>query len=182
MPGLRETLDALRPLRRRTRIVAIDGCGGSGKSMLASELAARRQDVTIVRLDDFYDLEASAWDWRRLRRQVLDPLDADRPARYQRHDWPTGRLAEWHDVPVGGIVVVEGVTSMRLELGTYWDLAIWVACSRDRRLQRGVSRDGEAARARWVEVWMPAEDEYVRSQRPDRRADLVIDGEAPFPP
>jgi hypothetical protein len=38
--------------------------------------------------------------------------------------------------------VVEGVSSMRTELGPYWDLAVWVTCSYKHRLERGILRDG----------------------------------------
>jgi uridine kinase len=78
--------------------------------------------------------------------------------------------------------VVEGVSSMRTELGRYWDLAIWVTCSYAIRLARGVARDGEERRAQWEKVWMPAEDAYLAAQHPDRRADMVINGERPLAP
>jgi uridine kinase len=81
---------------------------------------------------------------------------------------------------VGGIVVVEGVSSMRTELGPYWDLAVWVTCSYERRLARGIARDGEGKRAQWEKVWMPEEDTYVRAQHPDKRANVIINGEEPF--
>ena len=44
------------------------------------------------------------------------------------------------------------------------------------RLARGVARDGEAARATWVERWMPMEDRYVERDDPVACADLVVDG------
>src|SRR5579859_161777 len=105
-------------------IVGIDGCGGAGKSRLATEvraaLAGRGRDISVVHMDDFYlpsvlrnealalDAIGSAFDWRRLRDEVLAPLTAGQPARYQRYDWPSDALAEWHDVP-HGLVIVEGV-------------------------------------------------------------------------
>ena len=181
MVRLLDAIAALRPARRQTRIIAIDGYGASGKSTLAKALAARLMDATIVCTDDFSHSGSSGWDWQRLKAQVLDPLDSDRPARYRRYDWPTGGLAEWHAIPVGGTVIVEGVSSMRRELGSYWDIAIWITCSYQRRLERGVARDGESKRSQWVDVWMPEEDEYVREQEPMRRADLVVSGEEPFP-
>ena len=98
----------------------------------------------------------------------------------KRYDWETDAPAEWHDVPVGGTLIVEGVSSMRRELGTYWDVAIWVEAPYDVRLRRGVARDGEALRARWTDVWMPEEAEYVAAERPDLRADVVADGTQPF--
>ena len=120
------------------------------------------------------------WEWNRMREQVLEPILADQPGRYQRYDWETDAPAEWHDVPVGGTLIVEGVSSTRRELGTYWDVAIWVEAPYDVRLRRGVARDGEALRARWTDVWMPEEAEYVAAERPDLRADVVADGTQPF--
>jgi uridine kinase len=169
-------------------IVGIDGCGGAGKSRLATKvrvtLASRDRDISIVHMDDFYlpsalrngtlglNAVGSAFDWQRLRDQVLVPLTAGQPARYQRYDWPTDALAEWQNVP-NGIVIVEGVYSTRLELEPYYDLTVWVECPRPVRLARGIERDGEAARRKWEDEWMPAEDRYVKEQSPHTRADMV---------
>ena len=111
---------------------------------------------------------------------MLEPEIADRPGRYQRHDWGLDAPAEWHDVPVGGTLIVEGISSMLEELGDYWDYAVWVECPYDLRLQRGVERDGEAMRSMWTHFWMPAEDAYVEAQRPDLRADAIVDGATPY--
>ncbi len=69
---------------------------------------------------------------------------------------------------------------MRDELGTYWDFAIWLDCPYELRVRRGVDRDGEAMRSRWTEVWIPEEDAYFRAQRPDKKADLIIDSSKPY--
>ena len=175
-----DTIRALRPVGRRTALVAIDGYGGSGKSTLAQRIVAALPNVTVVRTDGFAKPNVPGWDWLRMKKQVLDPINRDELGRYQRHDWPTDRLAEWHDVPVGGFVIVEGVSSMRTELGRYWDLSIWVTCSYAIRLARGIERDGEAKRSQWESVWMPEEDRYVQEQKPELRADVILDGEKPF--
>ena len=111
-----ERLDELRTRlhglsrRRATLLVGIDGRGGSGKSTLARKLADADPGVTVVEFDDFYlpsgeresraaagnDEVGGNFDWRRLRAQVLEPLARDEPARYQRYDWPSDALAEWH--------------------------------------------------------------------------------------
>ena len=72
--------------------------------------------------------------------------------------------------------IEEGISSSRCELGAVWDLVVWVECPRDLRLRRGIERDGEAMRWKWETVWMPEEEEYVRTQDPIGRANLVIDG------
>jgi uridine kinase len=168
-----------RPRSRTTRIVAVDGCGGAGKSTLARAIADAIAAVTIVPLDAFARPRQPGWEWERLKHSVLDPLDHDETGRYQRHDWELDVPAEWHAVPPGGVVVVEGVTAMTFALGPYWDLAVWVECPAPTRLARGVARDGESMRRRWTDVWMPWEDAYVREERPRERADLVVDGGGP---
>lgn len=105
-------------------------------------------------------------DWQRMRRQVLAPLSQDREGRYQRYDWDTDTLAEWHTVPVGGVVIVEGVYSIRDELAKQYDVTIWVDCPRETRLSRGLDRDGEGARDMWVNNWMVAEDIYMVKHLP----------------
>jgi len=169
-------------------VVGIDGCGGAGKSRLANEvrvaLASRGRDIAIIHMDDFYlpstlrngthaaDTVGSAFDWQRLREEVLAPLTAGQRARYQRYDWPSDALAEWHDVSQG-IVIIEGVYATRIELEQFYDLTVWVECPRPIRLARGIERDGESARRQWEEEWMPAEDRYVNEQSPHTRADIV---------
>lgn len=178
------------PRRQRTLLIGLDGCGGSGKSTCAQVLAAARPDVTILHMDDFYlpsalrlpgPVEAKPigadFDWERVRRQVLAPVSQEQEGAYQRYDWPTDRLADpWMTVPVGGILVVEGVHATRTELAPYYDLRIWVDCPRDLRLARGLERDGLDARDRWEKGWMVAEDRYVAAHSPHLQADLVLDG------
>src|SRR5690349_24229357 len=82
------------PTKRHTRLVAIDGAAGSGKSTFARELALALGGVPIVPMDDFL-----AWDdltefWPRFEREVLTPHLEKRPLRYQPRDWtndPNGR-------------------------------------------------------------------------------------------
>ena len=99
----------------------------------------------------------------------------DHPARYAHYDWRSGELVEWCDIQPGGVVIIEGVSTLHSDLGTPWDVSIWVECSRELRLARGVDRDGEEMRATWIDKWMPEEDEYVAAERPQSRADFIYD-------
>ncbi len=176
--------------RRRTLLVAIDGRGGSGKSTFARRLERASEEMTVVEFDDFYlplaerrarteagDTEIGGnFDWRRLRDQVLTPLSHDAPASYQRYDWPSDERAEWHSVPVGGIVLIEGNYSTRQELFAVYDYTIWIDAPHDVRLERGIRRGGADTRARWLTEWMPEEDRYIAAEDPAKRVDLLLDG------
>jgi uridine kinase len=50
---------------------------------------------------------------------------------------------------IGGIVVVEGVYSIRKELVNLYDYKVFVDCSREICLDRGIKRDGETSRDMW---------------------------------
>ncbi|KAB3536067.1 uridine kinase [Alkaliphilus pronyensis] len=174
------------PQKQKTLLIGIDGCGGAGKSSLAKKLSEEYNQITIVHMDDFYlpsqlrnngdpeDKEIGAdFDWRRLKKQVLEPLVNDNAATYQKYDWSSDNLGEWVEVKVGGIVLVEGVYSTRKELAKLYDFKIWIDAPRELRLERGIERDGEEYRELW-EKWMIGEDMYVENHRPIDTADLVL--------
>lgn len=170
-------------------LVAIDGRGGSGKSTLARALQRLIPNSTVIEFDDFYRPSATLlppghadvggnFEWRRLRDQVLLPLSTGRPAGYQRYDWVTDSMAEWHKAPARGVVMVEGIYSTRDELRDFYDFLIWVRAAHDERLARGVERGGQDTRDRWLAEYMPEEERYLEAQSPWRFAHLVIDGTA----
>jgi uridine kinase len=174
--GVVTSVRALAPVADvSTVIVAIDGFSGAGKSTLAGRLAAEVPGGVVVHTDDF-----SAWDnpfnwWPRLIEQVLRPLSTDDTARYQRHDWDDERLAEWHTVQPGGLVIIEGMSSSRQKFRPYLSLAVWVDAPRELRLERGIERDGEGMRAAWL-GWMASEDEWAAKEDPRSHAELIISG------
>jgi len=164
--------------RDRTSYIGIDGYGGSGKSTLAALIAEAVPGAVVVHADDFASPSVPEWDHARFGTQVLEPLLDGRPARYQRWDWHTDTGAEWHDVPVGVPMIVEGVSSTRWELGVPWDLTIWVETPEQVRLARALDRDGPDMLATWLHVWLPEEDAYVARERPQQRVDLIVPGYA----
>lgn len=171
-----ERIREIRSSKPGTVLVAIDGAGGAGKSTLAASIADQIDRSYVVCLDDFARPSVPGWDQDRFRHEVLIPLLAGQDACYQRWDWPTDRGAEWHRVPSGSTVIIEGVSSTRSELGECWDLTVYVDTPRSVRLERGIRRDGEPMRSQWTDVWMPEEDAYIAAQQPAQRADLIVSG------
>ena len=170
----------------RTRLISIDGPAGSGKSTLADRFAARAEarglNTRVLHMDDLYD----GWDgavrgFALLRDHVLTRLADGREGRYRRYDWNSGAYAELHLVPATvELLIVEGVTSCDRDADAWQSLKIWIETTNEVRLERGIDRDGEALRDRWLD-WMRWERDHFAAENTRRRANLVVDGNPTVP-
>ncbi|MBT4609450.1 MAG: hypothetical protein HOM68_14225 [Gemmatimonadetes bacterium] len=157
-----------------TRVIAVDGPGGAGKSTFAAQLALGLGNVQIVHTDDF-----ASWDnpidwWPKLRESVLVPLAAGDSAVYVPTSWED-EVKSQVVVQPAQFVVLEGVSASRQAFQPYLAYSIWIETPRDVRLRRGLERDGLEARERWEE-WMADEDLYIARENPADRADLIVPG------
>lgn len=167
-----------QPARLGTsRLICIDGPAGSGKTTLAAAVVAmlteRGHTVAALHMDDFYegwtglraDLEP------RLLGQVLEPLAAGRPGRWQRFDWHLDRFDDWHDLPVTDFLVLEGCGSGARAYAPFRSLLVFVEAERDTRLRRGIERDGPAVEPYWL-AWMEREEAHFELNSTRAVADL----------
>jgi uridine kinase len=183
--GLLDRVQAAPARLGRIRLISVDGPAGSGKSSLAARLAARAEarglKVLVLHMDDLYD----GWDgatrgFGLLRDHVLSRLAEGREGRYRRYDWNLGAYAERHVVPVSvDLLIVEGVTAADRGAEPWPSLRIWIETSNDIRLDRGIDRDGEALRDRWLD-WMRWERDHFAAENTRERADVIVDGTPQF--
>jgi hypothetical protein len=170
-----------RPRLGAVRLVSVDGAAGSGKTTFAGRLAGSlRQSgaaVAEIHTDDLLEGWSDiAGFWPRLDQWILAPLRRGEPGRYRRYDWHRERFDDrWEQVPVPDVLLVEGVTSARAAIAPYLSISAVVVARRDLRLHRGIARDGEALRAKWLR-WMADEDAHFAADRPQLRADRLVDG------
>lgn len=186
-------------------LVAVDGGDGSGKTVLADELA--RLLVTCVRasLDDFHHPRThryaygrtgeTVWergfDYAAVRRELLDPWRHGAGSAYRRrwHDLASDALVDPAEAPPGrvpenGTLVVDGVFAQRRELAGVWDLVIYLEVPQDVRVARmavrdGVSPDsGEPDQRRYLD----AQAIYHARCAPRDTADVVVDNTDPDRP
>lgn len=178
LPALLARVQEATPRLGPVRLVAVDGPAGSGKTTLAAALAEglRADGLTVgtIHLDDLYE----GWSgldgvWERLEKWVLAPYAAAQPARYRRYDWGSGAWAEWVDVAVPDVLVVEGCGSAPRAVDPLAVLTVWVEAGREERLTRGLARDGEALRDNWL-AWMDGEAAHFAAEATRERADVRV--------
>src|SRR5215471_8082654 len=98
-----------QPRAGRTRVLAIDGRSGAGKTVLAKRLASEL-NAPVLSLEDLY----GGWDGLErgiglLVSEVLEPLAAGRAALVPRYDWVAGEWAEPVALEPPEVLIVEGV-------------------------------------------------------------------------
>jgi uridine kinase len=180
-------------------LVAVDGADGVGKTWFADELAEvlRGDDRPVVRasVDDFHHPRShrhafgrtgsTVWtrsfDYRALRRELLDPWLAGAGASYRCrwHDLATDALVDEQpaSVPERGVLLVDGVFAQRAELRPCWDLVLYLNAPDEVRLARLAARDGVSP-----DPDHPDQRRYLDAQRlyraaadPLGSADVVVD-------
>lgn len=154
-----DLIDRLVSLHKKgTFLIAIDGRSGSGKSVLADAIKEHISNISIVHLDT-YDLYDGKLSIQRVIHEVLEPLkkaDAERR-----------------------MVIVEGIFALTSELIPFYDYKIWVECPEKVGFARGLKRDmnlnGIDNSEKWINYWLPKEREYIENERPEKKADYVVD-------
>ncbi|RFA11432.1 hypothetical protein B7R21_13340 [Subtercola boreus] len=155
----------------RVPVVLIDGRSGSGKSELATALAARWPGpVTLVRLDDIYP----GWDGLdAATTHVHDHILAAAEPRWQRHDWISGLSTEWTPVDPTVPLIVEGAGSLSRANASLATLRIWVELDDATRKERALARDGDTYAPHW-ERWATQERAFLARENPRSLADVVF--------
>jgi uridine kinase len=158
-----------------TRVVAVDGRSGAGKTSLAGVLR-RELAAPVVTLEDLY----GGWDGLErgidlLVSEVLEPIAAGRAARVPQYDWVAGAWGEPWVLDPPDVLVVEGVGAGARRAARYESGVIWLEAAATVRKKRALERDGETFAPHW-DVWAAQEDALLARERTAERADLVIDG------
>jgi uridine kinase len=206
-PLTRLAIAVSRLARQRQRIlVGIDGPDASGKTTMADRLAASVEAPAFrVSVDEFHQpaevrrrrgalspegYYREAFDHRALRADCLLPFRAGAGRiRSASHDHRMDlRLATALSVPVGAVLVVDGVFLLRPELRDLWDLAVHLRVSPAESLRRARIRDLDLfgseteVERRYLARYLPGQALYRREADPESRAHVVVDNERPGSP
>jgi uridine kinase len=175
-PQIRRIVLALRrspPRAGATRVLAIDGRSGAGKTSLAATLAGQL-GAPVVSLEQLYG------GWEGLERgidllvfEVLQPLAAGLAALVPRYDWVAQVWAEPTVLEPPGVLIVEGVGAGARRAATFESLVVWLEMPASTRKQRALDRDGETFAPYW-DQWAAQEDLMLARDRTPDRAGIII--------
>lgn len=97
------------------------------------------------------------------------------PTRYRPYDWSTGQLGDERATAPGGLVVIEGVSSLHPRLAPLYDLRLWVESDAATVLDASLARGVGAWEEDWRTLFLPSVALYLET-RPKDRADILVAG------
>jgi uridine kinase len=172
------------------KFISIDGHAGSGKSRFA-KLLSEEMKCEVIHTDDF-----ASWDhpldwWPRLISEIFEPIkNGAQYLSYEKSTWvKESPIEKVENQSVTPIMLIEGVSSSRIEFRNYISFAVWVDTPLDVCFQRGIERDQKTGpntsldkseiQKLWDE-WLVDEQKYIERDSPQKYANLTIDGTASF--
>lgn len=150
--------------------VAIDGNSGAGKTE-AARLLATLFDSNVFHADDFFlPLEKRTpermaevggnMERERLREEICEKVREGKPFSYRPFNCSVMALGEPVEVQPKKVNIFEGSYSMHPELREYYDVTAFLSISSTEQEARILERNGRFMLRRFLEDWIPRENEY----------------------
>ena len=166
-------------------LVTLDGPCASGKTTLASRLAAAF-DGAVVHTDHFVIPHARKTperlavpggncDAERLVREVIAPWKAGAPVTYRKYDWTLDSLLPAETLPADcRVLIVEGSYCSLPQIRPYADIRLFMQIPEDVRMERLRARESAASLQRFYDRWIPLENAYFEAYGLPDESCLII--------
>ena len=165
-------------------LIAIDGKSGSGKSTLAGMLS-QVYDCNLFHMDNFFlrpELRTAERlkevggnvDYLRFKEEVIDGILSSAVFKYQVYDCKSMSLSESEPIGPKKLNLIEGSYSMHPSLIKYYDFKIFIDVDEKTQRERILKRNGPLTYERFIDEWIPKENQYFNEMSIKEKSDLII--------
>ena len=165
------------------RIIGIDGRCASGKTTL-SNLLAGQFPTRIFHMDDFYlpiEQRVTGWektpcanmDFDRMIETALRPAGKGETVWYEAYSCRDKRMMPPVELERKPLTIVEGSYSHYPELIPFYDLTVFLTCTKETQKKRLIEREGERY-PNYERLWIPLEEEYYQKYQVGKQVDYRI--------
>lgn len=171
---LARLIDRRAPACGTTKVIAVDGPSGAGKTDFATGLGAALGSP-VLHLEDIYP------GWSGLDRTpalvvdgVLASLALGEPGAVARWDWENGRPSTKIRFAPTSLLILDGVGSGARVCRPFLSFLIWLDAPLSTRKSRALARDGDTYAPFW-DMWAAQERAMFTSDGIKAAADVVVD-------
>ncbi|MBG0961876.1 kinase [Bacillus sp. SRB1LM] len=188
-----ELINVMKKHKENRFIIGIDGLSRSGKTTFVTNLKENMKQESIpfhiFHIDDlivernkryhtgyeeWYEYYYLQWDIEWLRQEFFQKLQNETKLNLPFYHDET-ELCEMKKVqiPIVGVIVIEGVFLQRKEWRDFFHYMVYLDCPRETRFLRE-SPETQKNLLKFENRYWKAEDYYLEKESPKDRADLVI--------
>lgn len=162
-----------------TKIIAIDGPAGSGKTTLSLQLegslGTRSHTIHMDALYNGWDDALTPTLTRTLQNQIFTPLSLHKKIEYRAFDWFTHQPGPVIAIEPPEILILEGVGSAQAVTRRYASVLVWIDVQPEIGLKRVLQRDG-AEIENQMRIWQSQEANFFAKDQTRERVHLRMDG------
>ncbi|TCW50133.1 uridine kinase [Bacillus thuringiensis] len=188
-----ELINVMKKHKENRFILGIDGLSRSGKTTFVTNLKENMKQESIpfhiFHIDDhivernkryhtgyeeWYEYYYLQWDIEWLRQKFFQKLQNDTKLKLPFYNNVTDSSEmKKVQIPIVGVIVIEGVFLQRKEWRDFFHYMVYLDCPRETRFLRE-SEETQKNLSKFENRYWKAEDYYLESETPQKRANLVI--------
>lgn len=162
-------------------IIAIDGPSGSGKSTISNVLE-KQYDCLVFHIDDYFlptemktkerlDKPGGNFHHERLIDEVFNNIHNKKIVKNS-FNCTTQQLGTPLQIDNNKIIIVEGVYAQHPLLADFYTMKIFLEVDSDTQLRRILKRNGDRMLQKWIQEWIPLENDYFNAYSIQKKADF----------
>lgn len=160
--------------KQKPYLIAIDGMCASGKTTLAAEIKEECPETEIIHMDDFFlrpeqrtrerlQEPGGNIDYERFWNEVLRPLQSSGKCTYRIYDCKTQTFIGEKTLKQPRVVLIEGAYSRHPYFRHPYDAEYFLSIDKTEQRERIRKRNGEGMLKRFMEEWIPMENQYFET-------------------
>jgi uridine kinase len=161
-----------------TRLIAIDGPAGAGKTTLANALSLAletHRSVNLIHLDEIY----AGWELALTQlltislSKILKSVSAGDSAIIPIYDWSTQQFASTREISPCEVLIFEGVGSAQRVVRELASMTIWLDIDPCTGLERVLQRDGTSITDQ-MHLWQIREEAHFIADATRENVDFIL--------